>query len=102
MDDFASVPPDLLADACNGWRRDAENRFFPTSGRLLALIKVKLEHRQESHFGMKLAADARACWAERIARFRRGDYWPVRWGPDPDSEGCRAPADLINPKGIAA
>jgi hypothetical protein len=50
-DDFADVPPDIIAAACRDWRR-SDNRWAPTPGQLLALcvdakIRKHLSRRAE-------------------------------------------------------
>jgi len=34
-------------------------------------------------------------WAQRLEGFAEKRFWIRQWGPPPDAEGCRAPAELL-------
>lgn len=34
-------------------------------------------------------------WPKRLAMFFQHGFWSRKWGPDPDSPACKAPAELI-------
>ena len=49
--DMAEVTAVELREACNRWRRDAANRFFPTPGQLLAMVSESLRDRARQRAG---------------------------------------------------
>jgi hypothetical protein len=49
--DLAEVTAAELREACDRWRRDADNRFFPTPGQLKALVSESLRERARERAG---------------------------------------------------
>ena len=49
--DMAEVTPAELREACDRWRRDAANRFFPTPGQLMAMVSDALRERARERTG---------------------------------------------------
>ena len=49
--DMAEVTAAELREACDRWRRDAANRFFPTPGQLMALVSDSLRDRARQRAG---------------------------------------------------
>jgi hypothetical protein len=34
-------------------------------------------------------------WSSRVAKFKTNGLWPLPWGPQPGSAGCKAPPDVL-------
>jgi hypothetical protein len=39
-------------------------------------------------------------WGGRVEMFKRTNIWPLPWGPQPGSGGCRAPPDVLAQNGF--
>jgi hypothetical protein len=39
-------------------------------------------------------------WDSRVEKFKNNGLWPLPWGPQPGSAGCRAPPDVLARKGF--
>lgn len=51
--DMAGTTAAELVEACNEWRRDPENRFFPRPGELLELVKDRLRQRGRDRYAAR-------------------------------------------------
>jgi hypothetical protein len=38
-------------------------------------------------------------WGHRVVTFKRANIWPLEWGPQPGSGGCKAPPDVLSQHG---
>lgn len=56
--DLTGVTASELADACDEYRRNPKNRFFPTPGQLLALVQYQISERDRVRRGATAALAA--------------------------------------------
>jgi hypothetical protein len=55
--DLDGVTAVELSDACKAWRTNGDNRFFPTPGQLLALVRGDLVERHREKAGAQFLLD---------------------------------------------
>lgn len=51
LEDLRGITVEELKAACRTWRRNPDNRFYPTSGQLLELVKDALSERARQKMG---------------------------------------------------
>lgn len=79
LTDLAEYPTDAIEAACIAWRRSPE-RWMPTPGQLIALIKPIVSHRER----LLRRADDVIAEHERAGRARPAKPEPVMTEPDPE------------------
>ncbi len=52
-EDLGHIPERIIVEACKSYRRDPENRFFPTPGQMLAICEPAMKARDLQHTGAK-------------------------------------------------
>lgn len=87
LEDLRGITVGELMAACKEWRRNADNRFYPTSGQMFALVKDYLTDRARAASGaeylLELLAEEKPAGdaADRTARLKAlGDAMRVKAG----------------------
>jgi hypothetical protein len=78
----------LLKDWVAGWR-----------SWVLKGTEFSNPHSRTAPVAVSAASSAPIDWNPRVAKFKSNGLWPLPWGPQPGSAGCKAPPDVLTRHG---